>query len=177
MRCGCNQRVVRIPSVMKTTSFFRLMLAAVSLVTAASLTSCTSPIERRIVSNPQLFDKLSSSDRSLVSRGEIREGMSKDAVFLALGRPDNVAEGRERGARIERWTYLDSRPVQSTTIGMGIGTGGYYGGSRFGYGLGYGGLWDPYWGGYGSGVSYMPYPATMVEFRSGRVVKYLQEPR
>jgi len=152
----------------------RVILAAAGLAAAGMLTSCTSPIERRIVRNPQLYEKLSASDRGLVSRGEIREGMTKEAVFLALGRPDHVAEGRERGARLERWTYLDSRPVQTTSIGFGVGTGGWYG-SRFGYG--YGGLWDPYWGGYGSGVSYIPYPSTVVEFRAERVVKYLREPR
>jgi hypothetical protein len=162
---------------MKSLPPLRWLLAAGSLAVAALLSSCTSPIERRIVSNSQLYDKLSAGDQSLVARGEIREGMSKEAVFLALGRPDHVAEGRERGARLTRWTYLDSRPVHTTTIGLGLGTGGLYGGSRMGYGLGYGGLWDPYWGGYGGGVSYVPYASDVVEFRSDRVVKYLREPR
>jgi hypothetical protein len=150
-----------------------LAVAAAGLA-VAGLTSCTSPRERRIVNNPELFQKLSPNDRSLVSQGGIREGMTKEGVFLALGRPDHVAEGRDRGAPVERWTYLGSRPVYTTGIGMGWGGGKFYGG---GLGFGYGGIWDPYWGGYGSGVSYLPYTAATVEFRSGRVVRYLREPR
>lgn len=164
---------------MKMPSFVRLLVAVLGLGGAGVLSSCTAPIERRIVANPQLYEKLSGSDRSLVSQGQIREGMTKEAVFLALGRADFVAEGRERGTRIERWTYMDSRPVQTTSVGLGWGMGGgYYGGGRLGYS--YGGLWDPYWGGhggYGSGFSYIPYQSATVEFRGDRVIKYLREPQ
>lgn len=52
------------------------------------LVSCASPRERRITGNPQLYQSLSTGDQVLVQQGRIREGMSKEAVFLALGRPD-----------------------------------------------------------------------------------------
>ncbi|MDZ4288070.1 MAG: hypothetical protein U0984_08930 [Prosthecobacter sp.] len=163
---------------MKTPVFARLIFAVLCLGAAGVMSSCTSAIEQRIVRNPQLYEKLSVSDQGLVTHGEIREGMTKDAVYLALGRADYVAEGRERGAGIERWTYMGSQPVHTSSIGMGWGTGGYYGGGRLGYG--YGRIWDPYWGGYGAygpGIDYVPYPAAIVEFRNNRVTKFLREPR
>jgi hypothetical protein len=158
---------------MKTIFTNRALSLALGLAAALALASCASPIERRIVSNPQIYEKLSGSDQGLVSHGEIREGMTKEAVFLALGRPDHVAEGRDRGAPAERWTYVSERPVTTTSIGLGWGAGRWAYGGGFGYG--YGGLWDPYWGGYGSGVAYVPYQSEVVEFRGGRVVKYIRE--
>ena len=88
------------------------------------LVSCASPRERRITGNPQLYQSLSTGDQVLVQQGRIREGMSKEAVFLALGRPDGIAAGRQKGASIEQWTYLGSQPVYTNTIGMGGGGGG-----------------------------------------------------
>ena len=152
---------------------------------AIGLSSCASPVERRITRNPQLFEKLSSKDRALVVRGEIREGMTKEAVFLAWGRADYISGGRDRGAAIDRWEYAGTRPVYTADIGIGFGVGHYHhhqyayghGHRHGGYGYSYGGMWDPYWGGYGGpSIAYVPYRAASVDFRQDRVVRFVRSP-
>ncbi|WP_395718391.1 hypothetical protein [Prosthecobacter sp.] len=143
------------------------------LLTALTLSQCASSTpQTRIERNPQLFTRLSAKDRQLVTSGVIREGMTRDAVFLAWGRPDRVSVGTSRGKEIEAWTYVGERPVR--TLNMGVG---------FGYGA-----WNPYWGGpwgwggpgfWGGGpsVTYVPYTAGVVEFTNGRVTRWMASPR
>lgn len=164
-----------VKSFLSSVSLARLALAGLCLSAGFGLSSCTSPLEGRITKNPQLFEKLSPSDRSLVRRGEIREGMTKEAVFLAWGRADYVSTGKDHGVSVEKWGYTGSHPVYTNSITVGIGPG-YYRGRRGYYGYGYAGLWDPYWGGYGYGpsIEYVPYQAASVEFRAGRVVRFMR---
>jgi hypothetical protein len=152
---------------MKTPSILRLCFG---LLAAALLTQCASSTpQTRIQQNPQLYSMLSTRDRQLVYSGVIREGMTRNAVFLAWGSPDSVSVGTNRGRELESWTYIGQRPVRTMNMSMGMGFG--YGG--FGYGgfgpYGYGGY--PYMGG-GPSVTYIPYTAGVVEFSSGRVVRW-----
>jgi hypothetical protein len=150
---------------MKTTSL--LFLLAVAFL----LSSCTSNSpQSRIESNPQLFNKLSAKDRELVTQGMIREGMTKDGVFLAWGAPDQTAAGRKNGREIEEWTYVGQRPVRTMSMNMGFGYG--WGGGPWGWGGGPWG-WGPGWGpGWGTDVIYVPYTAGVVGFRSGLVTEW-----
>ncbi|SKB02905.1 hypothetical protein SAMN02745166_03710 [Prosthecobacter debontii] len=159
---------------MNTKTLFNLGRALLALVGAVGLMSCASPIERRISSNPEIYSKLSDSDKVLINQGRIREGLSKEGVFLAWGRPDNVAAGSQKGVKTEKWTYLGSQPVYTDNWGWGGGWGGY---GRYGRGFGYYGAWDPYWGGYGTSVTYIPYKAASVTFRNNRVTEYLRGPQ
>ncbi|MCA1963604.1 MAG: hypothetical protein LDL31_06635 [Prosthecobacter sp.] len=145
-----------------------------ALLLILGLAACASPRERRIAANPQIYQSLSTSDQVLVQQGRIREGMSKEGVFLALGRPDGVAAGRQKGVNVEQWTYMGSQPVYTTTVGMGWGWGGAWG--LRGRGCGYVGPWDPYWMG-GPMVTYVPYKAATVTFRGNRVTDYLTGPQ
>ena len=72
---------------------------SIFLLLAISLTGCQtmSRQEKRIEKNPALYDRLSSADRERVLRGEVTEGMSRDAVFLSWGRPDAVRAGSREG--------------------------------------------------------------------------------
>jgi hypothetical protein len=149
----------------------RFALAGLGLLLAIGLSSCAAPIERRIASNPEIYTKLSENDKILVSQGRLREGMTKEAVFLAWGRPDRVGHGRAQGSAIERWTYVAQRPIYTHSVGLGIGMGHGYG--RYGYG--YGGVWDPFWMG-GPSVAYIPYPAATVDFRNSRVSSFMVSP-
>lgn len=163
---------------MNTKSLFNLGRAALILAATVGLMSCSSPVERRIASNPEIYGKLSENDKALVSQGRIREGLTKEGVFLAWGRPEDVASGVQKGSKFEKWTYLDSRPVYTDNWGWGGGWGGGpYG--RWGTGFGYYGPWDPYWGGYGGGTSitYIPYKAASVTFRNSRVTEYVRGPQ
>jgi len=156
---------------MKTTFLFFLLAAAFLLSSCAS----NSP-QSRIEGNPQLFNKLSAKDRELVTQGVIREGMTKDAVFLAWGAPDQTVAGRKAGREIEEWTYVGQRPVRTMSMNVGFGWGGGWGGrcgpwggGPWGWG---GGPWG--WGGpgWGTDVIYVPYTAGVVGFRSGRVIEW-----
>lgn len=157
---------------MKAPSFLRTCLAVLA---AFFFVQCSSTPQTRIEKNPQMAAKLSAKDRQLVSHGLIREGMTRDAVFLAWGRPDAVSVGINRGRESENWTYEGQRPIRSMNMNMGFGYGGFgYGGfggfGPYGYGpYGYGGY--PMWGG-GSTVTYIPYTAGTADFVGGRVVSW-----
>lgn len=156
---------------------------------ALLLSQCVATPQSRIERNPQLYSQLSTRDRQHVASGTIREGMTRDAVYLAWGKPDRVSTGVHKGRAMESWVYLGQRPV--TTYNMGFGFGGgwggnpYWGGGRFGYGWGGGiGGWGPYgglgpysyWGG-GPSVTYVPYTQAVVEFTVGRVTSWMAAPR
>jgi hypothetical protein len=85
-----------------------LMLAAV----AFGMTAC-STVSSRIRENPQAFYGLHPDDRTRVERGMIREGMPKEAVYIAWGNPDSVRKGAYKGRSHETWIYYgtSSYPV------------------------------------------------------------------
>ncbi|TDU70751.1 hypothetical protein EI77_02799 [Prosthecobacter fusiformis] len=151
----------------------RASLTTLCLAMAIGLTSCTSALERRIARNPDLYNKLPTSDRMLVEQGRIREGFTKESVFLSWGRPDQVSEGSQKGTKIEKWTYVGTQPVYTDSFGWG----GMGWGRGYGRGYGYYGAWDPFWGGYGPTVTYVPYKAASVTFRGNRVTEYLRGPQ
>lgn len=135
---------------------------------ALLLVSCANTVERRIERNPEIFQQLSAQDQQLVRAQKLREGMSREAVFLALGRPDRVSTGRKNGKNFERWTYVGQRAI--TTHAMGMGWGGRWGGGWCGP------FFDPFWMG-GPMVTYIPYDAASVDFIEGRAVGWESMPR
>jgi hypothetical protein len=143
---------------------------------------CATP-DSRISKNPELYNGLPARQQQLVTQGQIAPGMSRNAVWLAWGGPEQKVNGFARGNTTETWVYL------TTTSAYPYG----YGYGRFGYGWGY-----PYWG-WGGGVgvfrthhgrrfavfgdpfydpfyySYWPtvtYPYKTVTFVNGRVVEF-----
>lgn len=137
------------------------MKTLLALSVVLILSSCASPIERRVTSNPQLFQKLSVSHQSAVRNGEVKEGMSKDAVFLAWGRPNRIQTGRRNGQALERWSYNSYEPVYSSSFGFV---------TTFGHGC-HGGIYDPfYWG--GPQIDYVPVEGRSVEFVNDKVVGF-----
>ncbi len=146
------------------TSYACLALASSLLL----LVSCANTVERRIERNPQLFQQLSAQDQQLVREQKLREGMSREAVFLAIGRPDRVSTGRRNGKNFERWTYVGQQAVTTQTFGMGWG--GRWGGGWCGP------FNDPFMMG-GPMVTYIPYEAASVDFVDGRAVGWESMPR
>ncbi len=65
-----------------------------------------STTETRISGHPEIYQSLSSRDQALVSQGQIRDGMSPNAVYLAWGSPDRKIVGNMRGRPTETWLYL-----------------------------------------------------------------------
>jgi hypothetical protein len=140
---------------MKRRFFLRASTLAVATGTLV-LTSCSTP-QTRISEHQDLYQSLSHRDQALVSQGQIRIGMSRTAVWLAWGAPDQKMVGNVRGNPTETWLYV------------------YYATSYYPY---YG-PWDPYFGGplydpffYGSFPPSIPYPGKVVTFANGRVAAF-----
>lgn len=123
------------------------------------LANCSSTPAKRIEQNPAIYSSLSSKNKQLVSEGKIAQGMSKKAVFLALGRADSESTGVKKGKRYDRWDYNVLVPVYSHSFHPYYGYGrGYW---RRGY---YGGF------GYAPTVHYVPRRGSSVHFINSRVV-------
>jgi hypothetical protein len=144
-----------------------------ALATSFLLANCASPVQRRVERNPELFAKLSESQKGNVMSGRVAEGMSKDAVFLAWGKPQRISVGKRNGMKTERWDYTGYEPVYRYDSDFG------YGGSTGNYALAMRDHHERYAGDYRRGdfmyyspaprVDYVPYNAKMVEF-TGEVV-------
>ncbi|MCB1064365.1 MAG: hypothetical protein KDN20_15785 [Verrucomicrobiae bacterium] len=97
-------------------------------IAAAGLTGCatvTSP-EKRIAADLELFHSQSEKHQDLISRGQVIEGMSKDAVYLAWGRPHETKQSSRDGKARETWVYYGSEAVPVQTVGVSMGYGGGY---------------------------------------------------
>ncbi len=135
------------------------LLMAMMTCGAMWMTSCApSTPEARIRQRPDVFNRLDGKDRELVSRGEVAEGMSKDAVAIAWGRPSDVVDSLRDGKTMERWDYEGSKPVFLSGFSGGYGTGTYGGYSYRGAGVAL-----------GPQVAYVPYRRSSVWFRNDRV--------
>jgi hypothetical protein len=124
-------------------------MAAVALF----FTSCGTP-GTRISQHPEIYQRLSARDQALVSQGQIRRGMSMDAVWLAWGTPEQKIPGPVRAS--ETWVY-----VRYDTPFPSYGVPYYYGPFDWSY--------IP---------PKFPYPSRGVTFSDGRVVffRYLPPP-
>lgn len=146
---------------MKAPQIFRILLSCASAILLANCASQTPAT--RMQQRPQAFSALTSHQKDLVMKGEITEGISRDAVWIAWGRPNQIANAGENGATYEIWRYTGLQPVYHSTIGVGFGIGGgYYSRRHRSY---YGGpIFD-----YSYGPDYVPYTAAQVKFRNGKV--------
>ena len=162
---------------MKTISKTLLLgLATVGLC----LTSCET-LENRISEHPDIFNSLSPRDQALVRQGQIRSGMSMNAVWLAWGSPEQKTVGEMRGHPSETWIYVENRnaPYGSAYYPFyGYGPG-FYGGFGFHHGFSHHGrrfaffgdpFYDPFY------YSYIPptitVPYRTVTFSNGRVMSF-----
>ncbi len=109
-----------------------------------------------------MYGALPTDQRQAVEQGRLVEGMERDAVYLAWGRPAGVKEGSSGGRQVEKWRYVNYRPMVTNHFNMGYGYG-YGRGCDYGY-------YD-----FGPTVDYIPYTAAVVEFRDGKVTGWEQE--
>ena len=142
------------------------MKAIPALLSAAAmlmLASCVSPIAKRIERNPDIYNNLSARHKTMVTQGQIEEGMSKQAVFIAWGRPDRAAKGSRSGRSFEQWSYVAYETVPAMSVGPGFGYWGGYGAHRFSY--------DPVFF-YEPAFTYLPYESARVEFSNAKVTAW-----
>ncbi len=135
------------------------VLTPLGVASAMLLSSCApNTPQSRIEKNPGTFSQLSNSDKELARQGQIKKGMHKDAVFIAMGKPDGVSQGNRNGAEFEKWIYTRSTPVFRHGIYPRIGYGiGGWGRGRYNRG-GYYGV------GFNPGMSYVRRTAATVDF-------------
>src|SRR5437868_1496826 len=163
---------------MKTISKTLLLaLAAAGLC----LTSCETT-ENRISEHQDQFNSLSPRDQALVRQGQIRSGMSMNAVWLAWGSPAQKTYGEMRGHAAESWIYVENRsaPYGSAYYpyyGYGPGFYGGFGGGfvhRHHHGRSFVFFGDPFYDPFY--YSYIPptisIPYKTATFSNGRVVSF-----
>jgi len=80
---------------------FMFAITAVTLVFSGCATT-----ETRISQHPEIYQRLSTRDQALVSQGQIRKGMTMDAVWLAWGTPDEKIPDNIGDRPSETWLYL-----------------------------------------------------------------------
>jgi hypothetical protein len=157
------------------------LIAAVSAFVLA-FAGC-STIDTRIQERPSVFQSLSPADQALVQQGRIREGFSKDAVYIAWGPPSHRIPGRNRGRIVETWVY------DATDVGDYPGP--FYYGSPYGYGIGFGfyggrrsrflrhrAFYDPFYDPFFyNRANIVRYPERTVSFDNDRVIAFQFLPR
>lgn len=147
--------------------FKLIAISCLLLAVVFQFTGCASTTPQgRASENPQILQSLSPTDRDLVLKGQIREGMTRDAVFLAWGKADQVTTGSENGRPVETWRYTTLRPVYYT--GPLSPLPGYY---AYPYGYRRARYVYPY-PGYGMTPDYVSTTSAVVRFRSGSVVAW-----
>jgi len=165
----------------------RIFSVALTFAVAAStllFTSCAST-ETRISEHRELFNSLSPNDQARVSQGQIRSGMSQDAVWLAWGSPEQKQSGEIRGRAAETWIYMNYTNAYAYGpygygYGYGFGRGLYggFGGSyivRSRHGRSYFIYGDPFFDPFYSAIPpRVEYPYRTVTFVNGRVISYQQ---
>lgn len=134
------------------------ILLFLSLPLFTLLASCSSTPTSRIEQNPTLYKDLSPKHQKLVSEGKIAKGMSKPAVFLAMGHPNRKIDVHKDGKDLERWDYSVMTPIY---------TGGFS--PYYGYGFGRYGRGSRYGIGYTPSIHYVPRHGASVNFTAGKV--------
>ena len=65
----------------------------------------TSTIESRRKEQPAVYEGLSAEEKRLVDTGQIKVGMSEDAVYIAWGKPAEILSQENRQGRSTIWLY------------------------------------------------------------------------
>jgi hypothetical protein len=113
----------------------------------------------RIEKFPARFEAMPPTDRDAVSKGQLKEGMSQDAVFFLWGEPGRVLRGVADNKPFEEWIYTRSEPVYSQQF-------------FYGWGPGYGFCNDYPHSSWGTSIDYIRVPDRVVRFEGGRVTAW-----
>ena len=79
-----------------------LILFAGLLLTGCATTSISSRKQQRLGS----YNTLPAEPRLAVDTGQIKVGMSEDAVYIALGKPTQIIRGESSAGPTVTWLYL-----------------------------------------------------------------------
>ena len=93
---------------MKIPPLATLLYCALVFAVLVSGAGC-STVSSRTEERPQAFNNLPQTERELVKQSKIKAGMSKDAVYIAFGKPDKTTPGTPDGKPGETWIYFGVR--------------------------------------------------------------------
>lgn len=111
---------------MQVVNLIALFLAAALLAGCA-----TSTVEKRRQERYPAYSSLSEEMRALVDQGQVKVGMPMDAVYIAWGKPSQVATGQaSNGKSMTTWIYTGTTWREHRYWSYRYG-GGY--GNRYGY--------------------------------------------
>jgi hypothetical protein len=133
----------------------RLTRRLVVVALCVALAGC-STIGTRIRRNQDLFDSYPPEVQQQIRAGDIAVGFTPEMVEMAWGAPYRKDQVTGEDMSAEVWTWSRSIPG----VGIGMGTGGYYGG---GIGVGTGIL---------VGEGSRREDRAQVEFRNGKVTTF-----
>jgi hypothetical protein len=137
------------------------------LVAVLAVSGCATSqqkLETRKQEKYSTYSSLTPEQRVAVDHGQIAVGLPMDAVYIALGKPDQVINSGSDAGTFTTWIYLGVYLQSYYTWGPG-----YYGGYRGGpYG---------YYG--GPAINYYPvnYVSAEVKFQSGLVNSWRASPK
>ena len=86
----------------------RLFMLFFLVLAAALLTGCASTIESRKKEHYNAYSQLSPDERAAVDAGQIKVGMTKEAVYIAWGKPQQVVVTESSAGRNEVWVYMET---------------------------------------------------------------------
>ncbi|GAB4241177.1 MAG: hypothetical protein OHK005_03960 [Candidatus Methylacidiphilales bacterium] len=81
-----------------------LSAGVIALAFVVLFSGCSTP-QTRAREKEAAFASLKPAQQQLVLQGKIEEGMSPEAVYIALGRPARVTEARLERRSLTRWIY------------------------------------------------------------------------
>lgn len=82
-------------------------LAAVFLLGAAGCAT-KSTIDTRRAEKSNFYQTLPADQKAIVDSGQIRVGMSEDAVYIAWGKPSEVLQSEDASGHFTTWRYYGS---------------------------------------------------------------------
>jgi len=65
----------------------------------------SSTVETRKTERSAAYGSLSADQRELVDKGQIKVGMSEDAVYIAWGQPAQILTSEDQKGRVTTWLY------------------------------------------------------------------------
>ena len=70
--------------------------------------AATSTIETRRGERSAAYSQLSPQEQQLVDQGQIKVGMTADAVYIAWGQPSEILESEDASGHMTTWRYYGS---------------------------------------------------------------------
>lgn len=88
-----------------------------ALAGALALAGCSTPstVESRRDERAAAYVALSAEDQALVNEGQIKVGMSEDAVYIAWGEPAQRLVSEDASGRVITWLYHGTTTDEYTT--------------------------------------------------------------